>query len=82
MILEIDDFPFTEEEKEAIRKMGITVADWGHPEVVLDDPVAYFRDQIKNFAKGIPVVKNPLSRMKHLTSPEDQPIPRKGKLNP
>ena len=42
MWIDIDDAPFTDEEKEVIKAMGITRAEWGHPEVVLGDPVGYF----------------------------------------
>lgn len=42
MWMNIDDAPFTDEEKEAIKAMGIERAEWGHPDVTLSDPVAYF----------------------------------------
>ena len=42
--MKIDDAPFTEEEKKQIKAMGITSASWGHPAVVLDNPVQFFQD--------------------------------------
>ena len=44
MFIQIVDAPFTEAEKEAIIAMGYTASDWGHPDIVLDDPVAYFKE--------------------------------------
>jgi len=70
----IDDAPFTEKEKEKIKKLGVTSADWGYPEVDLPDPVAYFKESIKNFGKGIPgTKKNPL-HYEETTDPDDQPF--------
>jgi hypothetical protein len=45
MFVKIEDAPFTEEEKKAILNLGIVIADWGHPTVVLDDPVKYFTEK-------------------------------------
>jgi hypothetical protein len=54
VFMSIDDAPFTDEEKKAIKQLGIAGADWGHPEVVLADPVAYFQEQRK---RAMAVVK-------------------------
>jgi len=44
MYMKIDDAPFTDAEKAAIKALGITSADWGHPDVVLPYPVDHFKD--------------------------------------
>ena len=43
MYISIEDSPFTDMEKKIIQDMGIDGADWGHPAIVLDDPVGYFK---------------------------------------
>ena len=48
MWVDIKNAPFTEAEKLAIIALGIEQADWGHPDVVLDDPVAFFTKRIEN----------------------------------
>jgi hypothetical protein len=52
VFMKIDEAPFTEEEKKAIKQLGIGGADWGHPEIVLADPVAYFKEQ-QRIAKSV-----------------------------
>lgn len=42
VMMKIDDAPFTEEEKREIKNMGFDEADWGHPEIVLSDPIGHF----------------------------------------
>lgn len=46
MWVKIKNAPFTETEKADIIALGIEEADWGHPAVTLDDPVAFFRKRI------------------------------------
>lgn len=43
----IKDAPFTPQEKQHLLQMGVYEADWGHPEVTLDNPVEYFRERIR-----------------------------------
>lgn len=43
----IKDAPFTKEEIAHLTKMGIVEADWGHPQVTLDNPIQYFRDRVR-----------------------------------
>ncbi len=45
MFVKIADAPFTDAEKNEIINLGVTMADWGHPTVVLPDPVQYFKDK-------------------------------------
>ncbi len=51
MLMKIEDAPFTDEQKKEIISLGIVNADWGHPDIVLDDPVKYFKDMQKKTAK-------------------------------
>ena len=43
MFIKIKDAPFTDAEKKEILSMGFTSAEWGHPSIVLGDPVAHFK---------------------------------------
>ena len=43
VMTKIDDAPFTEEEKREIKRMGFERADWGHPDVVLSNPIEHFQ---------------------------------------
>jgi len=47
VMTKIDDAPFTDEQKRQIKAMGFEQGDWGHPDIVLDDPVAFFKDLAK-----------------------------------
>lgn len=46
MLINIEDAPFTEEEIKEILAMGFTSADWGHPGIQLDNPVAFFKKRL------------------------------------
>jgi len=48
MWIDIKDAPFTEAEKLEIIALGVEQADWGYPDVVLEDPVAYFAKRIED----------------------------------
>lgn len=50
--MKIGDAPFTDEEKKQIKAMGITSASWGHPAVVLDNPVQFFQDFLNRRGEG------------------------------
>ncbi|GMQ91712.1 MAG: hypothetical protein BMS9Abin11_1023 [Gammaproteobacteria bacterium] len=45
--IRIKDAPFTVQEKNHLLSMGIEEADWGHPEIILDNPVEYFRERVR-----------------------------------
>jgi len=51
VFLLITDAPFSNKEKKAVLRLGVTGADWGHPRVVLPNPVAYFKKQIRDTEK-------------------------------
>lgn len=75
MFIKIDDAPFTDEEIEMIERLGVAGADWGHPEVVLADPVAYFREQRKSAMAAVKVGGAGLTRYELNEDP--QPLENK-----
>ena len=46
-IVRIKDAPFSKKEVRHLLAMGIEEADWGHPQVKLDDPIKYFKERIR-----------------------------------
>lgn len=59
MYVEIKDAPFSKEKQQTIQDMGFSGGDWGHPDVVLDDPVSWFMELQDRFdalpiRKGVP----------------------------
>lgn len=51
MWIDIKDAPWTPEQIEAVLAMGIERADWGWPDVILEDPIAYYQKSAADTAK-------------------------------
>ena len=51
LFVKIKDAPFTEEQKAEIITMGIDSANWGHPDVVLDDMIQSFGEPMGKDSK-------------------------------
>lgn len=71
MLLDIKDAPFTDDEKETIIAMGVVKADWGHPDVLLDDPVMYFQELFSDTKK---LIKKGGAGTTHYESSDDVPF--------
>ena len=46
-VVRIKDAPFPKKVIRHLLSMGIVEADWGHPEVKLDNPIKYFKDRVR-----------------------------------
>jgi len=76
--IKIEDAPFTDEEKKKILAMGVTEADWGYPNKVLEDPVAHF-ERMNSLGMEL-VGEGGAGLTKHENNEEPQPF-GEGKMN-